>query len=258
MLKRGKAFVARVQPRVDVIFDDRDLMTRSQLQQLAARYQRHGGAGGILKIRRQNNELNAIGSERRFERFEIDAKRLAGFSMRIYGNAEAASARTIENCACAGIRRIFKNHAISGAHERFADQIKRLLTAVRNQKVFVFRHDPVLAQEFEEGLLERRVAIGRAEIEHVGGFPAQHGIHANLQFFDREIINRRARHDKGKSIFWSAGGQPAENFVTTFICEEQLPAEAVSVRQGWWRRWSQLQPIAIALDERAATDVALD
>ena len=178
--------------------------------------------------------------------------------MRIYRNAEAASARTIENCACAGIRWIFKNHTISGAHERFADQIKRLLTAVRNQKVFVFRRDPVLAQELEEGLLERRVAIGRAEIEHIGGFPAQHGIHANLQFFDREIINRRARHDKGKSIFWSAGGQPAENFVTTFICEEQLPAEAVSVRQGWWRRWSQLQPIAIALDESAATDVALD
>ena len=115
-----------------------------------------------------------------------------------------------------------------------------------------------MAQEFEEGLLERRVAIGRAEIEHIGGFPAQHGIHADLQFFDREIINRRARHDKGKSIFWSAGRQPAENFVTTLIGKEQFPAKAVSVRQRRWRRWSQLQPIAVALDERAAADVSLD
>src|SRR5207244_10794753 len=107
--------------------------------------------------------------------------------------------------------------------------------AARHQRALTLRRDAVLTQELEEGLLERLVAIGRAEIEHIGGFPAQHGIHADLQFFDREIINRRARHDKGKSIFWSAGRQPAENFVTTFICEEQLPAEAVSVRQGWWR-----------------------
>src|SRR5438876_208620 len=130
LFKRWNALVAGVKTSVDVVLDNGHLMTGSQLQQLATRCEWYRGARGILKIRRQHNELDAIGSERGFERFEIDAQRLAGLGVGVHGNTKATSACAIENCSCAGIGRIFEDHAIAGAHKRFADQIQRLLTTI--------------------------------------------------------------------------------------------------------------------------------
>ena len=74
LLERRNAFFARVQPGVNVIFDDGHLMARGQFQHAAARCERHRGAGGIVKIGREDDELDAISSERRFERIEVDAQ----------------------------------------------------------------------------------------------------------------------------------------------------------------------------------------
>src|SRR6267143_274480 len=58
LLQRGKTVFARVQPPINVIFHDRHLMPRGQLQNFSARSQRHRRSRRILKIRRKHDELH--------------------------------------------------------------------------------------------------------------------------------------------------------------------------------------------------------
>src|SRR5260370_6396044 len=155
-----------------MVFNNRNLMARSQFKKLAARSHRHGSAGGILEVRCQHDKFYPIRSERCFQGFEIHAERFSGLGVSVDGNAEAAGSRAIKDCASTWVSGIFHDHAVAWSNKSFADQVERLLTAVGNQQVFVLGNDSVMAQKLEQRFLERSIAIGRAEIEHVGGFAA--------------------------------------------------------------------------------------
>ncbi len=75
LLQRRHAFFACVEAGVDMVFHDGDLIARGKFENATARRERHGSAGGILEIGSEDEKLDAIGGERGFERFEIDAKR---------------------------------------------------------------------------------------------------------------------------------------------------------------------------------------
>ncbi len=172
LLQRRNAFVTGVQSCVNMVFNNRNLMARSQFKKLAARSHRHGSAGGILEVRCQHDKFYPIRSERCFQGFEIHAERFSGLGVSVDGNAEAAGSRAIKDCASTWVSGIFHDHAVAWSNKSFADQVERLLTAVGNQQVFVLGNDSVMAQKLEQRFLERSIAIGRAEIEHVGGFAA--------------------------------------------------------------------------------------
>ena len=56
------------QPRINVIFDHRDLKARGNLQQTAAFGNRQRRPGRIVEVRREDHHLHAILHEHRFER----------------------------------------------------------------------------------------------------------------------------------------------------------------------------------------------
>ena len=129
-----------------------------------------------MKIGSEDDELDAIGGERGFEGFEIDAEGLAGFGVGAHRNAEAARANAMENGGSAGIGGIFHDDGVAGAHEGFGDEIESLLAAGGDEKGFVLGGDAIVVEKFEEGFLEGRVAIGGAEIEDFGAFAAEGGV----------------------------------------------------------------------------------
>src|SRR5580692_2914609 len=73
LLQRRYTFVTRVQPRVDVVFDDGNLVASGEFENFATRRQRHRCSSGILKVRSKHDELDAVGGERGFESFEVEA-----------------------------------------------------------------------------------------------------------------------------------------------------------------------------------------
>src|ERR1700739_883096 len=95
--------------------------------------------------------------------------------MRAHRNADAARVDAAENGRGTGVSGIFENDGVTGANKSFGDEIQRLLAAVGDEKRFVFRGDAVAMQKLQNGFLERRIAIGSAEIENFLAFPAADG-----------------------------------------------------------------------------------
>jgi hypothetical protein len=247
-----------VEARVDVIFDDGNLMARGEFENAAAGIERHGGAGGIVKIGSEDEELDTIGGEQGFESFEINAERLAGLGMRANRYAQAARTNAVEDGRGAGVGGIFEDDGVAGADEGFSDEIESLLATGGDEKSFVLGGDAIVVEKFEKGFLEGRVAIGSTEIEDFGAFAAESGVSAGLQFFDGEEFGSGARHDEGERIVWSRGGEAGEDFFAAFIGEKEFPAEAIATVEDGRRRRGDLQAIAIGADEGAAANVSLD
>jgi hypothetical protein len=61
LFERRNALFPHVQPRIDMIFDDRHLVAGCQLQNFSPRSERHGSTGWILKIGSEHDQLDAIG-----------------------------------------------------------------------------------------------------------------------------------------------------------------------------------------------------
>src|SRR5262249_37321168 len=137
LLERRNSLVAGMQTRVNVILDDGNLVTRSELKNLAARGERHRDAGGILKVWREQNELDAIGGKRGFESFEIDAEQSSGLRSRAHWNTQAANACTVEDSEGAGIGRILEDDGIAWTQEGLTNEVEGLLAAVGDQEVLV-------------------------------------------------------------------------------------------------------------------------
>src|SRR6267378_2318816 len=147
LLQRRDAFLARMQPRVNVILHYRDLVPPRQLQYLAPRGQRHRRSCRILKIRREQDELDAVRRQRRLQRFQIQAQRRPRLRLRPHRNGEAPRARTVEDCHRSRIRRVFHNHGIARTHKRFADQVEGLLASIDLiSKAFVRPGDSVIME----------------------------------------------------------------------------------------------------------------
>jgi len=210
-------------------------MARGEFENAAARIERHGSAGGIVKIRSEDDELDAIGGERGFESFEIDAERLAGFGVGAHRNAQAAGAHAMENGRSAGIGGIFEDDGIAGADEGLGDEIQSLLASGSDEEGVVLGGNAIVVEKFEESFFEGRVAIGSAEVEDFGAFSAEGGVGTGLQFFNGEKLGSGARHDERERVLGGRGGEAGENFFAAFIGEEEFPAEAIAiVRGGRW------------------------
>ena len=113
-------------------------------------------------------------------------------------------------------------------------------------------------QHLEQRLFQRGIAVRRTQIEHFRAFAAKHRIHANLQFFDGKKFFSRARHHKGERIFRHVSREAAKDFLSAFIGEKQLPANPPVAIQHRRRGRRDLQSVTVSLDERAASDVALN
>ncbi len=100
--------------------------------------------------------------------------------MGLHRDAEAASTRAVKDGNCAGVGRVFQDDGIAGTNKSFADQIERLLTAVRDEEIFVADGEAFLTQEFEKGFFKGAVAVRGAEVQDIGGFAAQDSVNANL------------------------------------------------------------------------------
>ena len=217
LLQRRQPVFAGVQPRVNVIFHHWHLMPRSQLQHFSARSQRHRRSRGILKIRREDDQLHAVRRQGCLQRLQIQSQRSSRLGMRAHRYTKAACARTAEDRHRAGIRRIFQNNGIAGPYKCFADQIQGLLAAVGDQEIFVPRRNAVVLQKLKQRLFQRRISIRGAEVEDIGGFAAQDGIHASLQIFDRKQLLRGPGQNKREGILRSAGCQARENFFAALV-----------------------------------------
>ena len=90
LLQGRDALVVSVEASVDVVFDDGDLMASGEFQDLAAGCERHGGAGRILEVGSEDDQLDAIGGQGGFESFDVDAKGAAGLGVGADGDAEQA------------------------------------------------------------------------------------------------------------------------------------------------------------------------
>jgi len=196
LLERRDTNVAGVQARVDVVFDDGNLVAGGEFQKATTGIQGHGSARGILKIGSEDEELDAIGGERGFEDFEVDAQRLAGFGVGANRHAEATRANSMKNGGGAGVGGIFQDDGVARAHKGFGDEIESLLTTSGDEESFVPGRNAVVVEEFEERLLEGRVAVGGAEIEDFGAFTAKCGVGTGLQFFHGEKFGSGTRHDE--------------------------------------------------------------
>ncbi len=258
LFERRNANIAGVQARVDVVFDNGNLVAGGEFQKAATGIEGHGSAGRILKIGSEDEQLDAIGGECCFQGFEVDAKRLAGFGVGAHGNTEAARANAMENGGGAGIGGIFEDDGVARAHKGFGDEVESLLTTSGDKKSFVLGGDAVVVEKFEERLLEGRVTVGGAEIEDFGAFAAEGSVRAGLQFFHGEKLGSGARHDEGERVLWSRSGEAGENFFAAFIGEEKFPAKAIAIVEGRWRGRRNLQAIAIGADKSAAANMALN
>ena len=116
----------------------------------------------------------------------------------------------------------------------------------------------IAAQQVEQGFFERLVAVGGAQREHVGGFVAEHCVHAVQKFVDREEFLRGARHYERERIVGGAGGEAAQDFVPALVGEQEFPADAVVAVQDSRRRRGDFQAVIVAANEGAAANVALD
>src|SRR5882762_6701492 len=258
LLQRRDAFLARMQPRVNVIFHHRNLMASGQLQYLAPRRQRHRRSCRVLKIRREQDELDAVRRQRRLQRFQIEPQRRPRLRLRPHRNGEAPRTRSMENRHRSRIRRVFHNHGIARTHKRFADQVEGLLASIGDEQVFIFGRDSVVMQQLEQRLFQGRITIRRTTIQHVRPFAAKHRVHAGLQLFDGKELLCRTRHHKRERIFWHIGSEPAEDLFPAFIGEEQFPPNSSVSIQDRRRGRRDLQSVAVALDERAASHMALN
>jgi len=164
----------------------------------------------------------------------------------------------MENGGGAGVSGILHDHGVAGAHKGFGDEIESLLATGGDEESLVLGRNAVVVEEFYERLLEGRIAVGGAEIEDLGAFPAKGSVSAGLQLFHREEFGSGAGHDKRESVLGSRSGEAGEDFFAAFIGEEEFPAEAIAIVRGgrWGRR--DFQAVAIGADESAASDVALD
>jgi len=258
LLERGNADIASVEARVDVVFDDGNLVAGGEFQKAATGIEGHGGASRILKIGSEDEQLDAIGGERGFEGIQIKAEGLAWFWVGAHGNAETACAHAMENGRGAGVSGIFHDNGVAGAHKGFGDEIKSLLTSGGDEKGFVFGGNAVVVEKLDERLLEGRVAVGGAEIEDFRAFAAEGGVGAGLQFFHGKEFGSGARHDERESVLWSRGGEAGKDLFAAFIGEEKFPAEAIAIVQDGRGRRRDFQAVAIGADKSAAADVALD
>ncbi|HYW85136.1 MAG TPA: hypothetical protein VFB30_17875, partial [Spirochaetia bacterium] len=220
--------------------------------------ERHRCAGGILKIGREDEQLDAIGGERGFESIHIKAEGLAGFGVGAHGNPEAARANTMENGGGARVGGILHNDGVARAHEGFGDEVESLLATSGDKKSFVLGGNAVVVEKLDKRFFEGRVAVGGAEIEDLGAFPAKGSVSAGLQLFHREEFGSGAGHDKRESVLGSRSGEAGEDFFAAFIGEEEFPAEAIAVVEERRRGRGDFQAVAIGADEGAAADVALD
>jgi len=229
-----------------------------EFQQAATGIERHGGAGGILKIGSEDEQLDAIGGERGFEGIQIKAERLAGFGVGAHGNAEATGANAMENGGGAGIGGILHDHGVAGTHKGLGDEIERLLATGGDEESLVLGRNAVMVEKLDERLLERRVAVGGAKVEDFGAFAAEGGVGTGLQFFHREEFGSRTGHDERESVLWSRSSETGKDFFAAFIGEKEFPAQAIAiVKDG--RRWRRnLQAAAVGANKSAAADVALD
>src|SRR6266446_60249 len=113
-------------------------------------------------------------------------------------------------------------------------------------------------EQFEQRIFQRRIAIRGTQIQYIRAFAPKHGVHAVLKFFDGKELLCGTRHHERERIFRHIGSEAAEDFFPALIGEEQFPANssvAIQDRRGGWRN---LQPVAVSLDKRAASHVALD
>src|SRR5260370_10552776 len=107
-------------------------------------------------------------------------------------------------------------------------------------------------------MFQRRIAIRWTQIQQCRGLAPQHGVYAGLQFLDGKIFFRRTCHHERERIFRHIGREAAKNFFPAFIGEEQFPADSSVAVQDRWRRRRDLQSVAVSLDKRAASYVALN
>jgi hypothetical protein len=258
LLERGNADIAGMQARVDVVFDDGNLVAGGEFQKPATGIEGHGSAGRILKIGSEDEQLDAIGGERGFEGIQIQAEGLARFGLGANRNAEATRANAMENGGGAGVGGILHDDGVARAHKGFGDEIESLLATSGDKKSFVLGGDAIVVEKFEERLLEGRVTVGRAEIEDFRAFAAEGGVGAGLQFFHGEEFGSGARHDERERVLWSGSSEAGENFLAAFIGEEEFPAKAIATVDERRRGRRNLQAVAIGADEGAAANVALD
>jgi hypothetical protein len=164
----------------------------------------------------------------------------------------------MENGGGAGVGGILHDDGVARAHKGFGDEIESLLTTSGDEKGFVFGGDAVVVEEFDERLLEGRVAVGGAKIKDFGAFAAEGGVGAGLQFFHRKKFGGGARHDERERVLRSRSGEAGEDFFAAFIGEEEFPAEAIAIAEDRRRGRRNFQAVAIGADESAAADVTLD
>jgi hypothetical protein len=153
-----------------------------------------------VKIGSEDEKLDAIGGERGFEGFEVDAESTAGFGMSANRNAEATGTNAVEDGGSAGISGVFKDDSVAGAHEGFGDKVERLLAAIGDQQRVVLGRDAVLAQKLEHSFFERGETVGGTEVENVLAVAAERGVGAGLQLLDRKKLRVGAGHHKIKSV----------------------------------------------------------
>src|SRR5215467_4756066 len=139
LFERRNALLPIVQPRVDMVFDNGNLIACRHFKNFAPCRKRNRSTGRILEIRSEHHQFDAICRERSFERFKVNAKRTAWFRVRLYWNTKTPRACTIKNGDGTWICRIFENDRIARPNECLADQIKRLLAAVGDEEIFVLR-----------------------------------------------------------------------------------------------------------------------
>src|SRR6202045_2901380 len=216
-----------MQPRVNVIFHYRDLVPPRKLQYLAPRRQRHRRSRRILKVRRKQDELDAIRCQRGLQRFQIQTQRRPWLRLRPHRNGQAPRAPSVEDPHRSRIRRVFHNHGIARTHKRFADQIEGLLASIGDEQIFIFGRDTVVMQHLEQRL------------------------------YWKELLCR-ARHHKRERVFRHISREAAEDLLAAFIGEEQFPPDSPVSIQDRRRRRRNLKSAAVSFDERAASHVALN
>ena len=113
-------------------------------------------------------------------------------------------------------------------------------------------------QQFQQGGLQRGIAVRGAQRQDVRAFAPQHGVYANLQLVNGEKFRRGTRHHERQSISRHPRGQPAQYLFSAFIGKQQFPTNASVATQHRRSRRRDFQAVAISLDERAAAHVPLN
>ena len=116
-------------------------------------------------------------------------------------------------------------HGLARPHEGFADQVQRLLAAVRDQQIFVTYFIAFGAQQPDQRLLQRGISVRRAQLENCGAFPLPHGVRALLSSSTGKnsvaglaMTNEIAPRDMARVI------RP-RHFLAAIVGEQRFPAE---------------------------------